>query len=227
MKHSTFLLFTLPSLSVMFLFIAIPIVSVFIQSLHIEHKQVIIVSENCDPFGCETTTSVDTEASAKLKEKAPLGKFNGFKTYSNRMHFAFDEIGEAWNSSDSFIVFVKKIYNYPLYRALSFTLTYTFVVTPFVLFLGFLVALGVNNLPKLLKGPTIFASLLPMIVTPLVGSLILFWMVDGDGVIGATLQKIFNDNSLSLKASPVLTWVMLMVYGIWHLMPFSFIVFYA
>jgi len=93
----------------MFLFIAIPIVSVFIQSLHIEHKQVIIVSENCDPFGCETTTSVDTEASAKLKEKAPLGKFNGFKTYSNRMHFAFDEIGEAWNSSDSFIVFVKKI----------------------------------------------------------------------------------------------------------------------
>ena len=31
----------------------------------------------------------------------------------------------------------------------------------------------------------------------------------------------------SLKASPVLTWVMLMVYGIWHLMPFSFIVFYA
>ena len=72
MKHSTFLLFTLPSLSVMFLFIAIPIVSVFIQSLHIEHKQVIIVSENCDPFGCETTTSVDTEASAKLKEKALL-----------------------------------------------------------------------------------------------------------------------------------------------------------
>ena len=227
MKHSTFLLFTLPSLSVMFLFIAIPIVSVFIQSLHIEHKQVIIVTENCDPFGCETTTSVDTEASAKLKEKAPLGKFNGFKTYSNRMHFAFDEVGEAWKSSDSFTVFVKKLYNYPLYRALSFTLTYTFIVTPFVLFLGFLVAVGVNNLPKMFKGPTIFASLLPMIVTPLVGSLILFWMVDGDGVIGATLQKIFNDNSLSLKASPVLTWIMLMVYGIWHLMPFSFIVFYA
>ena len=105
------------------------------------------------------------------------------------MHFAFDEIGEAWNSSDSFIVFVKKIYNYPLYRALSFTLIYTFVVTPFVLFLGFLVALGVNNLPKLLKGPTIFASLLPMIVTPLVGSLILFWMV----------QKLFPKHKKNLS----------------------------
>ena len=32
-----------------------------------------------------------------------------------------------------------------------------------------------------------------MIVTPLVGSLILFWMVDGDGIIGATLQRIYDD----------------------------------
>jgi len=66
-----------------------------------------------------------------------------------------------------------------------------------------------------------------MIVTPLVGSLILFWMVDGDGIIGATLQRIYDDNALSLKASPTLTWIMLIVYGIWHIVPFSFIVFYA
>jgi ABC-type molybdate transport system permease subunit len=42
--------------------------------------------------------------------------------------------------------------------------------------LGFAIALGVNALPKLIKGPVIFVSLLPMIITPLVGSLILFWM---------------------------------------------------
>ena len=73
----------------------------------------------------------------------------------------------------------------------------------------------------------IFFSLLPMIVTPLVGSLILFWMIDSQGVIGATLQRIFNDPQLSLKASPMLTWVTLFVYGIWHNAPFSFVVFYA
>ncbi|MYA87519.1 MAG: sugar ABC transporter permease, partial [Boseongicola sp. SB0662_bin_57] len=89
------------------------------------------------------------------------------------------------------------------------------------------IALGVDALPRLVKGPTIFFSLLPMIVTPLIGSLILFWMVDADGILGATLQRIFDDDQLSLKASHSLTWIMLIVYGIWHSAPFSFIVFYA
>ena len=189
MKHSTFFWFILPSLTAMILFIALPIVSVFIQSLHIEHEQVLIISESCDPFGCEETTSVDTEASSKLRAEKPLGRFNGLKTYTNRMILAFDEVGEAWRTTDSFRVFWDRVFNLPFYKSLTFTITYTIVVTPFVLILGFFVALGVNNLPKILKGPTIFSSLLPMIVTPLVGSLILFWMVDGDGVIGATLQS--------------------------------------
>ena len=117
--------------------------------------------------------------------------------------------------------------NLPFYKALAFTLTYTFLVTPFVIIFGFLIALAVNSLANWVKGPTIFFSLLPMIVTPLIGSLILFWMIDAEGILGSTLQRIFNDNSLSLKASPVLTWIMLIVYGIWHSTPFSFIVFYA
>ena len=96
-----------------------------------------------------------------------------------------------------------------------------------LLFFGFLIALGVNSLPKVMKGPTIFISLLPMIVTPLIGSLILFWMIDAQGIIGSILQEIFDDPNLSLKASPLLTWIMLMVYGVWHSSPFAFIVFYA
>ena len=227
MKHSTFFWFILPSLTLMILFIALPIVSVVIQSLHVEHEQVLVISKSCDPFGCKETTSLDQEAMEKLREDNPLGRFNGLGTYTNRSHFAVEEVSKAWHVSTSFREFWEKVLNLPFYKALTFTITYTIVVTPFVLFLGFAVAVGVNNLPKLLKGPTIFVSLLPMIVTPLVGSLILFWMVDGDGIIGATLQRIFNDNSLSLKASASLTWIMLMVYGIWHFLPFSFIVFYA
>ena len=52
-------------------------------------------------------------------------------------------------------------------------------------------------------------------------------MIDAEGILGATLQRIFEDPNLSLKASPTLTWIMLMVYGIWHSTPFAFIVFYA
>ena len=91
--------------------------------------------------------------------------------------------------ADSMSAFFKQVLNLPFYKALAFTLTYTFVVTPLVIILGFMIALAVNGVPGVLKGPTIFFSLLPMIVTPLIGSLILFWMIDAKGVIGGTLQS--------------------------------------
>ena len=110
---------------------------------------------------------------------------------------------------------------------MGFTLTFTFVVTPLVILVGFLIALAVNSLHQRLKGLMIFFSLLPMIVTPLIGSLILFWMIDSRGIIGTGLQVLLENPDLSLKASTGLTWVTLIIYGIWHAAPFAFIVFYA
>ena len=227
MPHRAFTWFILPSFVAMLLFIALPIVSVAIQSFFVEHEQVLIEVENCTPFKCETSVSIDVEATAQLNAERPLGRFNGLGTYINRSHIAVSELSAAWEEADSWGEFADFAFNLPFYRALAFTLTYTVVVTPFVLVLGLAIALGVNSLPAVTKGPTIFASLLPMIVTPLIGSLILFWMVDADGIIGATLQLIFDDDDLSLKASTPLNWIMLIVYGIWHSAPFSFIVFYA
>jgi len=211
----------------MLLFIALPIFSIAVQSLFVEHPQVMKEVENCGPFKCTKVLQVDTAASAVLNEQAPLGKFNGLGTYANRSHLALSEVRKIWATTDNVKDLFSGIYNLPFYKALTFTLVYTGVVTPLVIILGLFIALGVNRLPKIAKGPTIFASLLPMIVTPLIGSLILFWMVDADGIIGATLQIIFDDPKLSLKASAPLTWIMLIVYGVWHSAPFAFIVFYA
>ncbi len=227
MPTRTFLWFVLPTLSAMILFIALPIVSVIVQSLHVSHEQVTIVAESCGPFGCEQTTSVDQEATRALREAEPLGQFNGLGTYLNRSHLAVGELAQAWRDAPDLAAFLGRAYNLPFYKALTFTLVYTAVVTPLVIVLGLAIAVGVNALPKVVRGPSIFVSLLPFLVTPLVGSLILFWMVDSDGIIGATLQNVFDDGTLSLKASPVLTWTMLMVYGVWHTLPFAFITFYA
>ena len=227
MKHKTFFWFIAPTLTAMVLFIALPIVSVFIQSLHIQHEQVLVTVENCGPFGCTESVAVDQEATEALRVEAPLGRFNGLGTYTNRGHLAFAEIGEAWRTTATIGEFWNRVMGLPFYRALAFTLTYTFLVTPFVLVLGLAIAVGVNNLPKMFKGVTIFMSLLPMMVPPVVGSLILLWMVDAEGIIGATIQNIFNDPSLSIRASGPLMWVMLIVYGIWSSIPFSFVVFYA
>ena len=227
MKHRTFFWFILPSLAAMIVFIALPLVSVVIQSLHVEHEQIMVVTKNCGPFGCTDETAVDVEATAQLRAEKPLGRFNGLGTYFDRGHLATSEVAAAWAERDSLGDFFSRLYNLPLYKAMAFTLTYTFVVTPLVIMLGLMIALAVNRLTPVLKGPTIFVSLLPMIVTPLIGSLILFWMIDAQGIIGKTLQYIFDDPELSLKASPSLTWITLLVYGVWHGAPFAFVVFYA
>lgn len=227
MPHRTFFVFIFPSILAMVLFITLPIASVVVQSLFVQHEAVLITVENCDPFGCSSQTRVDTAAMAKLQEEQPLGQFAGLANYLNRNHLAVNEIGQIFATNNGFGDIVSRIFNLPFYKALSFTLVYCFLVTPLAMALGFAIALAVNTLPGLLKGPTIFVSILPMIITPLVGSLILAWMFNPSGILGATLQNLSGDPGLSLRASPMLTWIVLLVYGVWTNGPFSFVVFYA
>jgi len=227
MKHKTFFWFILPTFLAMFFFIMLPIISICLQSLHTPHENVFVIVENCDPFGCKKSTSIDHDATSLLKNENPLGKFVGFDIYLDRGHLAVEKIKEIWIKKNNFFDFLASISNLPFYKAIFFTLTFTFTVTPIMLFLGLLVALGVNSINKKLRGMIIFFSLLPMIVTPLIGSIILFWMIDSRGIIGNLLQIFLEDPDFSLKSSTSITWVMLIIYGVWHAIPFSFIVFYA
>lgn len=228
MPHSTFLRFIGPSLLLMVLFILLPIVSIVVQSLYIEHPQVIVTSETCQPFGgCTTTTTVDAAATAQLRTEEPLGQFNGLGTFVDRNHLAFREVGAILTGEGGLGEKIGRIYNLPLYRALAFTVTYCFVVTPLAMLLGLAIALAVNTVPRMLKGPVIFFSLIPMLITPLVGALILYWMLNAEGILGAAIQNIFNDPNLSTRTSAPLTWATLITYGTWTNAPFSFIVFYA
>ena len=73
MGHKTFFWFMLPTCLAMVLFIAIPIVSIFVQSLFVEHQKPLIEIETCDPFGCKKEVGVDIEAFAILNKE----KFSG------------------------------------------------------------------------------------------------------------------------------------------------------
>jgi ABC-type sugar transport system permease subunit len=226
--HRTFIAFILPSIVAMLLFIATPIVSFTIQSLYVEHDKILVTSETCQPLGgCVTETRVDSDATAKLRQEQPLGKFNGLGVYKDHNHLAFADIRKILAADSGFVETVSLIYDLPFYRALVFTLTYALTVTPLAMCLGFIIALAVNAVPKLLKGPVIFFSLLPMVVTPLIGSLVVYWMINAEGILGAAIQHITGNPDLSLKASPLMTWITLICYGIWTNAPFSFIVFYS
>ena len=227
MPNKTFFWFFLPTGLAMILFIGLPIISTGIQSFYAQHDQVVKEVKKCDPFGCTVSIVVDNEATTKIREAKPLGKFNGFGTYIDRNHLATEEIKKFWNETETFGEFVDQVTNLPFYKALIFTLTYCIFVTPNVLLLGFIIALSLNAISRKIRGPLIFGTILPMIVTPLVGSLVLFWMIDSQGIIGANIQNLMDDPYLSLKSSKTLTWITIIIYGIWHHSPFAFVVFYA
>ena len=228
MPHRVFWAFIMPSLAAMMIFIATPVASIVAQSLFIEHDKVLTVSETCQPLGgCVTETIVDSAATEQLRRDQPMGKFNGLGVYFDRNHLAVSQIAKIVTTSSGIGEAVSQIYDLPFYRALSFTLAYTFLVTPLAMLLGFLIALAVNAVTPLLKGPVIFFSLLPMVVTPLIGSLVVYWMINAEGILGAAIQSITGNPNLSLKASLSMTWITLICYGIWTNAPFSFVVFYA
>ena len=212
----------------MLLFIALPIVSVVLQSIYAPHPAVLVEVETCTPLvGCTIETSIDQEATADLRAAKPLGRFVGLEIFKDRGHLALLEVKEIWGATSSFEEFFSRLTNLPFYRAMYFTLTFTFIVTPLVVLVGFLVALNVNALYQRLRGLVVFLSLLPFVINPLIGSLVLFWMIDSRGILGTSIQWIFSDPNLSLKASTGLMWIALIVYGVWHAAPFAFVIFYA
>ncbi|QPC95518.1 carbohydrate ABC transporter permease [Mesorhizobium sp. INR15] len=228
MPHRTFFTFMLPSMAAMLLFIAIPIFSSAFQSFYVENPRVLVQTEACDPFGgCKTETRVDAQATLKLNQANPMGRFNGLATYTNSAHLAFADIAEIWHSSSGWGNAIARIADLHFYRALTFTLAYTFVVTPLSLWLGLLIALALNALPQQLRGVITYFTLLPMLVPAFLGALVLFWMIDARGLIGAALIYMTGNPDLSLKASTTLSWLVLFFHGAWNSAPFVFIVFYA
>jgi len=68
-----------------------------------------------------------------------------------------EEVKAIWNETPDFGSFLSGLMNLPFYKALAFTLTYLFVVTPLVIVPGFAIALAVNTLHPIIKGPVIQA----------------------------------------------------------------------
>ena len=101
MKHSTFFWFFLPTGLAMLLFIALPLVSVVLQSVHTPHEAVLMTVESCGPFGCKQETSIDQDATAELRQAEPLGRFVGLDIYFDRGHLAIAEVKQAWATTDN------------------------------------------------------------------------------------------------------------------------------
>ena len=226
MRTRTFLTFIAPSFVLMALFIAVPFVTVFWQSFNLSRGVFKTVTvELCNPgfLGPPTCTRETRSEPVRGPDGTPVtnNEFVGWENY--RTLLQPDAVAKAMAPGGKG---VSEILSLDFYRALRFTLTFTFVTLPFVLILGLVIALAVDNATKAMRGPIIFASLIPYVVTPVIGALSIRWLFVGDGILVQALEH-FLGRRVSLFSDGNAIELLMLFYRIWHVAPFAFIVFYA
>ena len=182
MKNKTMWMFIGPSVFMMFLFIAVPLGSVLWQSFHVTqpiYQQVEVETCTAGLLGSKCTTEMKTRPILDDKGKITTETtFVGLQSYLNVLEPA--KLMEALESRSW-----REFNNIRFWAALRFTLIFTIVTLPLVLGVGLLIALTVNNTFHRIKGPVVFISLLPFIVTPVIGALSIRWLFIGDGILTA------------------------------------------
>ena len=227
MKPRQFFAFVAPSLLLMLVFIALPLISVLVQSFQLTQNQFEVVEiERCTPgfFGGEEQCTTTTRSRPVLDENGtPVTetRWVGLDTYTSvvrpdRVAAAFSEGGRGFAD----------LFNVPFWKALRFTLTFTFITLPLVIGMGLLIAITVNNTLRSIRGPVIFISLLPFIITPVIGALSIRWLFIGDGIMTAFLEWMTGQN-IAFFAQGWTIELLMMFYRVWHVAPFAFVIFYA
>ncbi len=223
MKKRDFYFFVVPSLLMMFLFIAVPLAIVFKQSFYITQNVFEKVEvETCTPGFLKQICETKIESKPKLNENGNIievSVFVGFENYKNLLQI--DKFKNAvYNLS------LNEIEKINFWKAFRFTISFCLITLPLVIFLGLLIALTVNNLTRSLKGPVIFISLLPFIITPIIGALAIRWLFVGEGILTALLEYLMQKD-IAMFANAWTLELLMIIYRVWHVAPFAFIVFYA
>ena len=223
MKPRTFALFVGPSVLMMVIFIAIPLVSVFVQSFYVTQTVVQRQEvETCTAGFLQQSCTTEVKTVPVVDEDgAPVTRtsFVGLQSYANLLQL--ERVGQAIADGDP-----GRILRIDFWRALRFTLTFTLITLPLVIGIGLAIALAVNNAAKSIRGQVIFVSLLPFIITPVIGALSIRWLFYGDGIATVMLERL-TQSDLSVAANGVAVEMLMMFYRVWHVAPFAFVIFYA
>lgn len=223
MKFKTFAAFVAPSVLMMLLFIAFPLAKVFWQSFFLTQSVYQTVEvETCTPGFLTQICSTDTQTVPTLDEDGDVVTrtvFVGLQSYKNVLEL--DRFRAAFNSRSW-----SALMTIDFWKALRFTLMFTLVTLPLVVGVGLLIALAINNAASAIRGPVIFVSLLPFIITPVIGALSINWLFRGDGILTVLLENLL-ERDLALFAQAWTIELMMMFYRVWHVAPFAAIIFYA
>lgn len=236
MKTKTFLAFVAPSVLSMLLLIALPLAGVVYLALYQSHvrTETVKVVTKVPLFGGLSKDQVTFVPQAVLDEKGrPVREWNYVGGRNLHQAADIDDLGailgkprEEASLPDMVESMYRDITNLDFWGSLEFTLILTFVSTPFVLATGFLLALAVNRATRRLKGSLIFVTLLPMIVTPVVSALAIYWLFLDNAIVATVLRELGFGQVYFLKDSFTIR-TLIILYEIWYAAPFAFIILYA
>ena len=228
MKTRSFLQFVGPSVVMMLLLLAVPMATTFFLSVrNCTLDMEMVKVEESSPFGKKEvlTQRARLDASGRAIETCRFvgldyyRKVLGLESQAERAAAPPADVAGGAVSAPS-----AKADNEFL-GALRFTMVYTFVTLPFVLVIGLLLALAVNGATQRLKSVFISASLLPFIITPVVAALSIKWLFRDNGLVPYLLSNFGIEVFWMAQAWSAR--LLIIVYGIWHVVPFAFIVLYA
>ena len=232
MKTRNFLQFVGPSVALMLGLMALPLVITFYLSMRncALEMETVTVSQS-SPFGTQEVVTQRAKLDANGRALQTC-KFVGLDYFRKVLGLdgavaPSNEPPDASGSSGAVgeIASEGRKADNEFFGALRFTMLYTLVTTPFILGIGFALALAVNGVTQRLKGFFIAASLLPFIITPVVGALSIKWLFRDNGLVPYILS--FAGIKVFWMAQAWSAQMLIIVYGIWHVMPFAFIVLYA
>ena len=242
MKFKTFLAFVGPSVLAMVGLIAVPLLGVIYLSVHTSHvkTEIVEVESSVPLFGGLTKTTVEKVPQPVLDENGQpikVWEYVGGRNFDAVADpgglveaVTKDRTQTAEGQPASFGQRLNGMYrditDIDFWGALEFTLLYAFVTTTFILVIGFLLAMAINSVIKWLRGPLIFASLLPFIITPVVGCLSIYWLFLDNAIVSALLEQLGAGKIYFLKDTISIR-TLIILYGVWHVTPFSFVILYA
>lgn len=88
------------------------------------------------------------------------------------------------------------------WKALRVTLMSPLITLPLIIGVGLVIALTVNTASRKVRGQIIFVSLLPLIITPAIGSVSIYWSFVGDGILKVMMER-WTGTNISMFAQ---TW---------------------
>ncbi len=199
----------------MLLLMAVPLAMTFYFSLQqcALDLELVTVTQT-GPFGSQAvvTQRARQDANGKPIERC---EFIGFRHYERILGLDNDTTTSA----------AKNEAPNEFFAALKFTLTYIISTAPLVLAIGLLLALGVQRLSTRWRAVFITSALLPFIVTPVVAALSIKWLFRDNGLIPFLLSKI--GVQVFWMAEAWSAQLLIVLYGVWHSVPFAFIVLFA